>query len=167
MTIPTPGRTALISLAALTMAAAVAAPGTTAASAAAPSGAPVLSTVATDQNRDPIGFFVQRGMSRGSFQGDLTWTGDGSYAISGYLNVNCYETARTTAWLQHGGVSQSWKDSEEVGCSGEGTSDSKVIHVTGKLTKREKLNIRLGTWQSSFPAGTWKHSTVYEADIFS
>ncbi|MFE5531509.1 hypothetical protein, partial [Embleya sp. NPDC056538] len=140
-------------------------PPPTAAPASAGTSARVASSV--QEGRDPIGFYVQRGYSRGSFQGEVTWTGDGSYAISGYLSVNCQATSRTTAWIQHGGVSQSWKDSEEVGCSGVGTSESKGIHVTGRLTRHEKLNIRLGTWQSSFPAGTWEHSAKYEADIFS
>ncbi|MFF3007936.1 hypothetical protein ACFVTF_34630 [Kitasatospora sp. NPDC057940] len=46
-------------------------------------------------------------------------------------------------------------------------SDTKEINIAGKLTKRENLQIRLGTWQSSFPAGTWEYSGKYERDIFS
>ncbi|MFE4519101.1 hypothetical protein ACFRMQ_33495 [Kitasatospora sp. NPDC056783] len=52
-------------------------------------------------------------------------------------------------------------------CRGEGTGDSKAVNVSGRLTKREDLSIRLGTWQSSFPAGTWKHSDTYKRDVFS
>ncbi|MEV7123847.1 hypothetical protein [Kitasatospora griseola] len=157
-------RTTLIAIAALT-AIAISAPAVT----AAPTTEGTTGSAARSSYRgyDPVGFSVSRELARASFSGELTWTGDGSYEINGHLSVYCQSTSRTTAWIQHAGASQSWKNTQEIECQGQSTNNSEDIHVTGKLTKHEDLYIRLGTWQSSFPAGTWKYSDIYKRDIFS
>ncbi|MEU7167712.1 discoidin domain-containing protein [Streptomyces morookaense] len=81
------------------------------------------------------------------FKGDLKWDGEGGYTISGKLDASAARGAgRATVWLEYGGKSESWKKSGETEAA-NGASNYRMISLSGKLARGEKLELRLGAWQ--------------------
>ncbi len=131
---------------------------------------PATAAHAEGQNR--VGLAQQRTSSSGigytSFAGLLNWDGSGNYTINGVLQATCSPDARpTTVWLEHAGQSQPWQLTGKAGCD-HGGYGRLPVSVSGHVSPREKLQIRLGTWQSSrFESGTTSHSEEMVFDISS
>nr|BEK64579.1 hypothetical protein KPHV_18060 [Kitasatospora purpeofusca] len=114
-----------------------------------------------DAPGERVSFHVNHDRSNGtnlavlSFSGLLTWSGEGNrtYHLEGSLQANCAVIGRHTAWLQYGGSDESWKNSEETGCSDAGRA-WRDITVTGTVAPNQRLELRLGTWQFA----SWKYS---------
>ncbi|MFD8323129.1 hypothetical protein [Kitasatospora purpeofusca] len=114
-----------------------------------------------DAPGERVSFQVNHDRSNGtnlavlSFSGLLTWSGEGNrtYHLEGSLQANCAVIGRHTAWLQYGGSDESWKNSEETGCSDAGRA-WRDITVTGTVAPNQRLELRLGTWQFA----SWKYS---------
>ncbi|KPI34143.1 coagulation factor 5/8 type domain protein [Actinobacteria bacterium OV450] len=82
------------------------------------------------------------------FSGDLSWDGEGGYTITGQLKADSpRDGRRTTVWLEYGGENESWKQSPETQTA-YGNGGNLVVRLTGKLARGEKLDVRLGSWQS-------------------
>ncbi|MFD9060242.1 hypothetical protein ACFVZ3_01840 [Kitasatospora purpeofusca] len=114
-----------------------------------------------DAPGERVSFQVNHDRSNGTnlavliFSGLLTWSGEGNrtYHLEGSLQANCAVIGRHTAWLQYGGSDESWKNSEETGCSDAGRA-WRDITVTGTVAPNQRLELRLGTWQFA----SWKYS---------
>jgi hypothetical protein len=81
------------------------------------------------------------------FKGELRWDGAGGYTVIGKLDASATSGAgRCTVWLEYGGESESWKRSSETEAA-NGVSRYRMIEISGKLARGEKLELRLGAWQ--------------------
>ncbi|MEV6978361.1 hypothetical protein [Kitasatospora sp. NPDC093806] len=117
---------------------------------------------AAETHGEAVSFQVNRERSPGvtiavlHFSGELTWSGEGNrtYTVRGMLQARCQTQGTHTVWLQHGAGNESWKDSEETGCSASRGSTSRDITVSGTLAPGQSLDLRLGTWRFA----SWQYS---------
>ena len=121
------------------------------------------------------GEYVRMGKSRDFvgtvhlyFKGDLRWDGEGGYTIDGTLDASSgREARRATVWLEYGGESESWKKSEETETAW-GRSGNLRIKLSGKLALGEKLELRLGTWQTGLMGiGSTEYTDTQQYQISS
>ncbi|MFB6604540.1 hypothetical protein [Streptomyces noursei] len=83
--------------------------------------------------------------------GTLSWDGEGGYKFEGFVKASCaMDDARFTAWVEYGGASERWKQTNESDCTKGAWNDGPEIPVkfSGKLAKGEKLELRVSTWQA-------------------
>ncbi|MFF4921146.1 hypothetical protein ACWDD9_10150 [Kitasatospora sp. NPDC001119] len=93
-----------------------------------------------------VDLWVQNAEGMGAVKGTLSWNGEGGYSFTGTADATCDGPTRVTTWLEYGGASQSWKQSNEADC--KKSPHVADVKVSGTLNKGEKLELRVSSWRA-------------------